>query len=299
MARATRHVPPALAPGDPAISVIGAGVELGGRRILDDVDLEVRAGELVALIGPNGAGKSTLLGAITGDTASHGRIEIGGIPLDDWRTSDLARRRAVLPQQNNVSFPFSVLEVVEMGRVPWRKTPFESEDDDAVAEALERTDTFEFAARPFSSLSGGERARAALARVIGQRVGIVLLDEPTAALDIRHQELVLQLLRERADAGDAVVVVLHELSLAAAYSDRVALLSHGRLAAVGAPEEVLTAERVSEVYGYPVEVAPHAESGALLILPRRPARPRRNRQPGRPAARASASPVSSAEEALS
>jgi len=287
MARGTRFVPPALSHGDPAISAARVDVELGGRRILDGVDLEVRAAELVALIGPNGAGKSTLLSAITGDTASRGRIEIGGIPLDDWRTPDLARRRAVLPQQNNVSFPFTVLEVVEMGRVPWRKTPLEGEDDDAVLEALERTDTFAFAARPFSSLSGGERARAALARVIGQRVGILLLDEPTAALDIRHQELVLQLLRERADAGDAVVVVLHELSLAAAYSDRVALLSGGGLAAVGSPEDVLTAERVSEVYGYPVEVTPHAETGALLILPRRPVR------------RASASSVSSAEEAPS
>ncbi len=275
--KAQRFVPPALDPGEAAVSARGVVVDLGGRRILDDVDLEVRAGELVALIGPNGAGKSTLLSAITGDTESRGRIEIGGIALDEWRTSDLARRRAVLPQQNAVSFSFSVLEVVEMGRAPWRRTPLEDEDDEAVIDALVRTDTIDFAARPFSSLSGGERARAALARVVGQRAGIVLLDEPTAALDIRHQELVLQLLRERADAGDAVVVVLHELSLAAAYADRVALLSDGRIAAVGTPEEVLTAERVSEVYDYPVEVALDPATGTPVILPTRPARSTRAR----------------------
>ncbi len=269
---ASRLVPEALEAGATAIRVHDVGVELGGRRILEGVSLDVRAGELVVLIGPNGAGKSTLLGAITGDIASEGVVEIGGTSLSDWRNADLARRRAVLPQQNDVSFPFTVLEVVEMGRLPWRRTPLDEQDDDAVGEALERTDTLQFAGRPFSSLSGGERARAALARVIAQRTGIVLLDEPTAALDIRHQELVLQLLRERADAGDAVVVVLHELSLAAAYADRIALLSSGALAAVGSPEEVLTAERVSEVYGYPVQVMPDPETGAPVILPRRPAR---------------------------
>lgn len=277
MAAVKRFVPPALAPGEAAVSARGVVVDLGGNRILDDVDLEVRAGELVALIGPNGAGKSTLLSAITGDTESQGLIEIGGIALDEWRTSDLARRRAVLPQQNAVAFSFSVLEVVEMGRVPWRRTPLEDEDDDAVIDALERTDTIDFAARPYSSLSDGERARAALARVVGQRAGIALLDEPTAALDIRHQELVLQLLRERADAGDAVVVVLHELSLAAAYADRVALLAGGRIVAVGTPEEVLTAERVSEVYDYPVNVTLDPTTGAPVILPRRPERSSRPR----------------------
>jgi iron complex transport system ATP-binding protein len=272
MAIATRLVPAALERGEVALRIAGVGVELGARPVLSGVDLEVRAGELVALIGPNGAGKSTLLGAVTGDVTATGGIEIGGTPLLEWRTGDLARRRAVLPQQNNVSFPFTVLEVVEMGRMPWRRTPLEHEDDDAVLAALDRTDMIPFAARPFSSLSGGERARAALARVVAQRAGIVLLDEPTAPLDIRHQELVLQLLRERADAGDAVVVVLHELSLAGAYADRLALLSSGRLVAAGTPDEVLTSERVSEVYGYPVDVTPHPDTGAPVVMPRRPTR---------------------------
>jgi iron complex transport system ATP-binding protein len=269
---ATRLVPNALSMGDVAVRVRDLSVELSGKRILEGVDLDMHAGELIVLIGPNGAGKSTMLGAITGDVSYQGSIDIGDTPLTEWRNSDLARRRSVLPQQNTVSFPFSVLEVVEMGRIPWRRTPLEDHDHEAVAEALVRTDTLQFATRPFSSLSGGERARAALARVIAQRTGIVLLDEPTAALDIRHQELVLQLLRERADAGDAVIVVLHELSLAAAYADRVALLSSGRIEAVGPPERVLTAERVSQVYGYPVEVVPHPETGAPLILPQRPVR---------------------------
>jgi iron complex transport system ATP-binding protein len=126
-----------------------------------------------------------------------------------------------------------------------------------------------FAGRPFSALSGGERARVALARVLAQRAPLLLLDEPTAALDLRHQELVLRLCRERARAGDAVVVVLHDLSLAAAYADRIALLRRGRIAADGPPARVLAEGLLSEVYEQPVEVVPHPRTEALLVVPRR------------------------------
>lgn len=265
-------VPERLTRGELALRTRGVGVDLGGTRVLEGVDLELRAGELLALVGPNGAGKSTLLGALTGDVAATGTIEIAGRELSSWRLSELARIRAVLAQENRLAFPFSVVEVVEMGRAPWRRTPLEDEDYDAVLEAMIRTELIDFAARAYPTLSGGERARASFARILAQRTGILLLDEPTAALDIKHQEEVLQLARERADQGDAVVVVLHELSLAVAYADTVALLAGGRLRRHGTPEEVLTAETVSEVYQYPVRVLRDPDTGSPVILPRRPRR---------------------------
>ncbi|MFC7467812.1 ATP-binding cassette domain-containing protein [Actinomadura keratinilytica] len=132
------------------------------------------------------------------------------------------------------------------------------------------TEVTEFAGRPFSALSGGERARVALARVLAQRAPLLLLDEPTAALDLRHQELVLRICRERAAAGDAVVVVLHDLQLAAAYADRAAVLHGGRIAAEGPPAEIFTAGLIGEVYRQPVEVLPHPAGGTPLVVPVRP-----------------------------
>lgn len=255
-----------------AISVRGVGVRIDGRDILAGVDLDIRAGEVLALVGPNGAGKSTLLGVIAGDQPHSGEVAIDGRPLAQWKGQELARRRAVLAQQNTVSFPFTVIEVVEMGRAPWQRTPLENEDDAAVLDAMLLTETVPFAHRHFPSLSGGERARVSMARVLAQRTSILMLDEPTAALDVKHQEDVLRIARERADAGDAVVVVLHDLSLAAAYADRVALLENGRLHSYGRPDAVLTAENITSVYQYPVEVVRHPVTGDALIVPVRPAR---------------------------
>lgn len=263
-------VPDPIAVGSVAVRARGVGVEIDGKRILEAVDLDLAAGEVLALIGPNGAGKSTLLGVLSGDaSASTGSVEIAGTPLGDWHLQVLARQRAVLAQSNAVAFPFSVLEIVEMGRAPWRRTPREDEDDQAVADAMARTEVTRFADRAYPSLSGGERARASLARVLAQRTGIVMLDEPTAALDLKHQEAVLRIARERAAAGDAVVVVLHDLNLAAAYADRVALLADGRLHSAGAPEQVLTAETIGEVYQHPVEIVRHPRTGRAIVVPLR------------------------------
>lgn len=261
-------VPLPLASGEIAVEATGIGVTIDGKRILEDVSIDVQAGEVHALIGPNGAGKSTLLATITGDQAvTTGRIVIAGRPLEDWSTRELARRRAVLLQHNDVFFPFTVRQVVEMGRAPWQRTVLEEDDDAAVAAAIGATDIARFTERQVPSLSGGERARAALARVLAQRTGILLLDEPTAALDLRHQEDVLRLARESAAAGDAVIVVLHDLNLAAAYADRISLLQAGRLVTTGSPADVLTAERVTAVYRHPVEVIRHPTTGALIVLP--------------------------------
>lgn len=245
-------------------------VTLGGTRVLDGVDLVARAGEVVALVGPNGAGKSTLLGALTGDIApASGEVAVDGRPLDVWSPTELALRRAVLPQQVTVTFPFTVTDVVRMGRAPWARTAGAELDEIAVRAAMDEADVAALADRHVPSLSGGERARVALARVLAQRTQLLLLDEPTAALDVHHQELVLAVVRRRVADGDGAVVVLHDLGLAAAYADRVAVLADGRIVADGPPESVLTPGLLSAVYQHPIDVIRHPTSGALLVLPHR------------------------------
>lgn len=268
--RVRRLLPAPLSPGSAVAEARGLRVRLGQRPVLDSIDLTARAGEVLALVGPNGAGKSTLLAALAADLpAEQGEVRIDGRPVTDWSPAELALRRAVLPQSATLSFPFPVADVVRMGRAPWAGTERADEDDPAVASAMAATEVTEFAERPFSALSGGERARVALARVLAQRAPLLLLDEPTAALDLRHQELVLRICRERAAAGDAVVVVLHDLGLAAAYADRAAVLHGGRIAVVGPPAGVFTGELLGEVYRQPVEVFPHPRTGAPLVVPTR------------------------------
>ncbi|SDU21630.1 heme ABC transporter ATP-binding protein [Jiangella alkaliphila] len=268
--RRGHRLPEAPVPGAVVTAAASVSVVLGGARVLDDVSIEVRAGEVLALVGPNGAGKSTLLSALTGDVdVSAGAVTLGGAPLHAWSATESAMRRAVLLQQVRLSFPFTVAEVVEMGRAPWTGTPLESADDEAVRSALADADVAQFAARRFTSLSGGEQARVALARVLAQRTGVLLLDEPTAALDLRHQELVLGAARARAAAGVAVVVVLHDLNLAAAHADRVAVLDGGRVVASGTPTEVLGSDLLTDVYEHDVEVIAHPRTGTPVILPRR------------------------------
>ena len=250
------------------IVATGVGVTLDGHRILSDVDLTVAPGEVVALVGPNGAGKSTLLAAISGDIAiSEGSVDIAGAPLGGYTHLQLARERAVLTQDNQLSFPFTVGQVVSMGRSPWARTDLYNEDEVAIAEAMVAMDIDQLATRRFTSLSGGEKARVSLARVLAQRARIVMLDEPTAALDLRHQEDVMRAVRALAATGCAVLVVVHDLSLAAAYADRVAIVANGTLVAAGPPEQVLTAAQVSSVYGLPVEVS--LASGRPVVVPLR------------------------------
>ena len=242
----------------------------GGRTILDDATIDVRAGELHALVGPNGAGKSTLFGVLAGDVApAAGVVELDGAPLRGIPPRELARRRAVLLQTNAVSFPFTVEQVVRMGRTPWARTPAEDDDDRVVAAAMAETDVAGLAARSYPSLSGGERARVSLARVLAQATDVLLLDEPTAALDLRHQEDVLRVARARAAAGAAVAIVLHDLNAALGHADRTTLLSGGRVVASGPPAEVLTADRVAAVYDQAVDVFPHPVSGVPVVAPRR------------------------------
>src|SRR5690606_35369490 len=221
----------------------------GARRILDGIGLDIRTGEVLAIVGPNGAGKSTLLNVITGDAELvRGTVSVDGAAWHAWSGRELAMRRAVLLQQVDVSFPFTALEVAEMGRSPWANLPEAQHDDRIVAGALARTETHSLTARKCSSQSGGERARVALARVLAQTAAAMLLDDPTAAPDIRHQETVLTTARQYAQTGCEVVVIIHDLDLAGAYADRVAVLSDGRIVADGTPEDVFTAPLLSHVY---------------------------------------------------
>jgi len=248
----------------------GIGYRVGDAEILADVSLEVGYGRVLALVGPNGAGKSTLLGVLAGDVApTEGWVALDDRPIADWSVRELARRRAVLLQSNAVAFSFTGREVVEMGRAPWLGTLAADDDEHAIAGALQETDATGFADRPFPTLSGGERARVSLARVLAQDTPVLLLDEPTASLDLGHQEDVLRVARRLAERGRAVVAVLHDLSLAAAYADDLAMLHHGRLVAHGSPAEVLTAERVEEVYRTPVRILADPDTGRPVVLPRR------------------------------
>jgi len=254
----------------PLLELRRVGLALDGRAILKNISLEVYPGEVLALVGPNGAGKSSLLSVMSGDLpATTGSALLEGREVTKYRPDDAARKRAVLMQANQVSFPFTVWEVVEMGRAPWARTSGLSHDAEAIADALQRADVEALVDRRFNQLSGGERARVSLARVLAQRTPVVLLDEPTAALDLKHQESVMQTVRDIADEGRAVVVVVHDLSVAAGYADRVAMVVEGRIDAIGSPADVISAERVSRVYGVEVDIEKVGTPPRPVILPKR------------------------------
>lgn len=254
----------------PIVSLNQVTAVLDGRSIVSRVSLDVFPGEILALVGPNGAGKSTLLSLMSGDLSpTTGSVTLQGKEVGKYKPEEAARLRSVLMQSNTVSFPFTVWEIVEMGRAPWARTPKISEDSEAISEALERADVEHLSHRRFNQLSGGERARVSLARVLAQRTPLVLLDEPTAALDLKHQEDVMATVLALAEAGLAVVVVVHDLSVAAAYAHRVCVVVDGELDAVGSPGDVITAERVSRVYGVDVDIENVGRPPRPIIVPRR------------------------------
>ena len=248
------------------ISARDVSVVIDGHAILSGITIDIVAGEVLALVGPNGAGKSTLLSVLGGDVRpGSGVVLVEGRDIRSYRHLELARLRSVLTQENQVSFPFTVAQVVAMGRSPWERTASADDFEAAIDEALTAADVRHLVDRRYTSLSGGEKARVSLARVLAQRAATVFLDEPTAALDLRHQEEVMATARALASQGVAVVVVLHDLSLAAAYADRIALIARGSLRAIGTPAEVITSSLVEEVYGLPVQIL--QQSGRPIVLP--------------------------------
>lgn len=238
---------------------------IDGRSIVDDVSLRLLAGTITALVGPNGAGKSTLLGIAAGDIApTSGDVVVAGRAVRSWRAKELARQRAVLPQDHAVRFAFSVREVVAMGRLPHPSDP--EHDARVVEDALALADIAALADRDVMTLSGGEAARVAFARVLAQRTPLVLLDEPTAALDLHHQESVMRTLRSVVEDGACVVVVVHDLNLAAAHADRIVVLAEGRIAADGTPHAVLTPDIIGRVYRQPISVIAHPVRNVPLVV---------------------------------
>lgn len=242
----------------------GLGCRVDERTLLDGVDVSATPGEILAILGPNGAGKTTLLRLLSGEwNPTSGSVELLGRPLPAMSLREQARVRAVLPQHTFLAFAFRCLDVVLMGR--YGTAPG---DDEAVARrAMEATDTADLAERSYPTLSGGEQTRVSLARVLAQETPVLFLDEPTASLDLRHQELVMRTLRGLADSGAVVVAVLHDLNVAARFADRVLLLSAGRVHAAGPTAAVLTAPVVEAVYRQPVTVVPHPITGLPLIIP--------------------------------
>jgi len=247
------------------------------RDAVTGANLDAGPGEMVAILGPNGAGKSTLLRLLLGVVEPRrGAAEYQGVAATRWQPVERARRIGVLPQHEEPAFPMSVGELVAMGRYPhlgrWRRPG--AGDRAAVRTALERCRIDELAARPFSTLSGGERQRARLARALAQEPEALALDEPTASLDVAHEMEIWEILREEASRGRAVLLTTHHLNLAARYADRLVLLHRGRVAATGRPAEVLVAETISAVYGWPIRVErlddAGADRGAPQMMPLRP-----------------------------
>ena len=248
----------------------GVDVRIGSVPIVSGANLTLRAGELTALVGPNGAGKTTLVRALAGLLPSEGAITIDGRALGEISPRERARRIAYLPQGNVFHWPLSVADVVALGRTP-HADPFSRISDDdraAVTRALTVTETETFATRPVTTLSGGERARVALARALATQAAVLLADEPTVSLDPRHQLVVMELLRKAARDGGAVLAVVHDLALAARFADRVLVMERGRIVADAPPDEALSAERVAAVFG--VEVVPVDIGGATVPVASRP-----------------------------
>jgi len=252
-----------------ALSADNVSVVLGpGVQVLNSVSMSPAAGQVTGLIGPNGAGKTTLLNVMAGLLEpKEGRILYGGKPIDQISRQQRGQEIAYLEQDTQCHWPLTVERMVMLGRTPYLK-PFrgESADDHAhVADALKRCDVAQFSDRNVLTLSGGERARAMLARALTGEPKVLLADEPTAGLDPYHQLHVMELLREHAQAGTAIIVVLHDLTLAARFCDRVCVLADGEVAADGPPVEVFASDVVPQVYGVTTSTGIH--DGQTYVVP--------------------------------
>ncbi|MFM5358856.1 heme ABC transporter ATP-binding protein [Aeromonas veronii] len=260
----------------PMLSCTRLSLRRGQRQILDGLDLDLESGTLTALLGPNGAGKSSLLKCLTGELEYEGAITLFGADRRQWDSSQLAHRLGVLPQSSSLNFPFLCEEVVAMGRLPHSEPA--ARRDEIVAAAMTHAGVEHLAKRLYPGLSGGERQRVQFARVLAQiwqapsptgqaeQPRLLLLDEPTSALDLKYQHQLLTMARALANRNTAVLVVLHDLNLAARYADRLVMLERGKLMSDGTPAEVLTPELIARLYDYPAQVIHHPESGLPMVV---------------------------------
>jgi iron complex transport system ATP-binding protein len=241
------------------------------QRVLDSVSLDVQRGTVVGLLGPNGSGKTTLLRVISGVLKPQsGRVLIDGQPIEQLTRRALARRVAVVPQETHSTFDFSVIDIVLMGRYPHLGTfELEGASDQAIArDALAATGTTDLERRLFATLSGGEKQRVVIASALAQASDMLLLDEPTASLDLGYQLEIAALLRRlNTERGTTMIVSTHDLNLAAALCDRVVLLRQGRVMAQGTMEDTLTAANIRLLYGVDADVQYHSRAGHLTVVP--------------------------------
>ena len=265
-------------PEAPLLSGSDLAFATGGRTLVEDVSLTVEPGTLQCVVGPNGAGKSTLLRLLCGELRpTRGLVTYGGVPVAQVPPWQLAARRAVLPQSARLAFPFAVAEVVRIGLDGIGRGLGRRERAAILADVLRRADILHLAERSYQSLSGGEQARVQFARVLGQLAAgrtiatgqVLFLDEPTASLDLRHQEAILQAVDALRGTGVGVVAILHDLNLAAAYADTLLVLAGGRLVARGAPAAILTDALIAEVFAVRWPVGQVPAGGQPFILPRR------------------------------
>jgi len=254
-----------------ALDVRGLTVAYGSRQALRDVSLAVPEGQLLGLVGPNGAGKTTLIRAVSGVVVvREGRIRLHGADSTALSARDTALRVAVVPQNPHLPPAFTALELVLMGRTPHlRLLQGEGEADlRAARRAMLATETWHLAERLIGELSGGERQRVLIARALAQETPLLLLDEPTAHLDIGHQAATLRLMaRLCRSEGKAVLAAVHDLTLAGQFCERLVMLHEGRVVAEGSPRDVLTPERLRQVYGASVHVLPHPLTGRPVLAP--------------------------------
>ncbi len=248
-------------------------VEIKSKKLLDAVSVEMKTGETLAVLGPNGAGKSTLRKVLCGDLIpTSGEVLMSGKLLENWSLTERAKARAVLPQDSSLNFPFSVLEVVLMGRAPHIKGAESEKDYEIARAALAAADEIKLEDRIYPTLSGGERQRVQLARVLAQiwekteTPRYLILDEPTSNLDLTHQHQVLKLAKKLARENAGVLVILHDLNLTAQYADKILLLKDGKTAAFGTPTEVLTEEIIETVFRVKVSVTKHPFFNCPLVI---------------------------------
>ena len=252
------------------IELENVGIELGGTSVLEAVSMTVPEGEFIAVVGPNGAGKTTLLRTCNGLLSpDSGTVRLDGADVTTLSARSLGRLVATVPQETQLAFDFDVRDVVAMGRTPHRSrfATATRRDRAAVREALERTETAAFADRSVGDLSGGERQRVVFARALAQETPILLLDEPTASLDINHQVGTLSMARELTTEGKTVVAAIHDLELAARFCDRLALVADGGLVSIGKPERVLTAERLETAFDVRTAVGTNPITGTATVTP--------------------------------
>ena len=254
------------------LSICGLSLQTRDNWRLRDIDLNLREGEVLGVLGPNGAGKSSLFAALSGELApTMGTVQLESQPLDKWSGRERAQRMTVLPQTSTLEFDFIVRQVVGFGRLPHASGA--QVDVQIVDEVLSRCALQHLSERTYTQLSGGERQRVQLARALTQLWPAVpgktlLLDEPTAALDPRHQHAALQLVRQLAADGASVALVLHDLNLAARYCDRLLLLAEGRIRALGSPAQVLQPQLLHEVFGLEVLIHDHPLDGYPVVIVR-------------------------------